>query len=260
MMIKFKNKLMCLTDFILLVFVILGLMNDSISIIGNFFSWLFEIISFNDIISNMTDYTNTTNFNSNSNSNSTIIYDDGNWSNTIRSIFIYNWQIFWKSGKTDTVEIEVSRDNDTFNVIKEISTSSSSTTGNKFLPDTNNLEELSNMLLDKLVNSFSSILAPVEVSYSKEVLANQIHGIAILLYITSLLILFLIIGFMLNVFIYIYSETLINYFNNKYIKWYLNFNKKLMGIELFFLGSSILYFMYMLSNGIKFIAIHPIIF
>ena len=81
-----------------------------------------------------------------------------------------------------------------------------------------------------------------------------------MLFVLSLLITILIICFMLNVNFYIYSDTLINYFKNRYIKWYLNLNKKFIGIELIFLGSTILYSMYMLSYGIRFIAIHPINF
>lgn len=50
-----------------------------------------------------------------------------------------------------------------------------------------------------------------------------------------------------------------NLFTNKYIRWYVNINMKLIGIEVFCLGSSILYFMYSLSKGLQYIATHPII-
>jgi hypothetical protein len=39
---------------------------------------------------------------------------------------------------------------------------------------------------------------------------------------------------MLNILIYINSLRIINYFTNKYIKMYVNFNKKIIGLELFF--------------------------
>lgn len=64
---------------------------------------------------------------------------------------------------------------------------------------------------------------------------------------------------MFNIIILVYSDKLLNLFTNKYIRWYIGFNKKIIGIEIFFLGGSILYFMYMLSYGIHFIATHPII-
>ena len=54
-------------------------------------------------------------------------------------------------------------------------------------------------------------------------------------------------------------DKIINYFNNKFFKWYLIFNKKMIGIEILILGSSIIYFMFNLINGIYFIATHPVI-
>ena len=68
------------------------------------------------------------------------------------------------------------------------------------------------------------------------------------------------IAFIFNIIIFIYSDKISNYFNNKYIKWYINFNKKIISIELIFLGSSILYFLFTLSYGIHFLATHPITF
>ena len=54
-------------------------------------------------------------------------------------------------------------------------------------------------------------------------------------------------------------DRFIKFFTNKYIRWYLVFNKKVLGFEICILGSSILYFMYNLSVGIRFIATHPVI-
>ena len=54
-------------------------------------------------------------------------------------------------------------------------------------------------------------------------------------------------------------DKIINYFNNKYIVWYLNINKKFLSVEIFFLGCTILYFMSTIVKGIHFIATHPII-
>ena len=69
----------------------------------------------------------------------------------------------------------------------------------------------------------------------------------------------LIIVLIFNMFIYINMDRFINFFNNKFIKWYLVLNKKFISIEIFILGTTILYFMYTLSIGIRFIATHPII-
>ena len=54
-------------------------------------------------------------------------------------------------------------------------------------------------------------------------------------------------------------DIIIKYFNNKYIIWYLTFNKKMMAIEIFISGVTILYFMFNVSKGILFIATHPVI-
>ena len=59
---------------------------------------------------------------------------------------------------------------------------------------------------------------------------------------------------------WVYSDKLLNLFTNKYIRWYILYNKKVIGIEIAFLSISILYFMYKLSYGLHFIATHPITF
>lgn len=129
---------------------------------------------------------------------------------------------------------------------------------NKFIPE--DLEGLRENIINTLINLFKSILEPVYVDYSNEMLANQIYLISIMLFILSIIIIILIIGFIINLLVWAYSDKLINLFKNKFIRWYIGFNKKMIGIELFFLSISILYFMCMLSYGIHFIATHPIIF
>lgn len=131
---------------------------------------------------------------------------------------------------------------------------------NKFIPDGKGLEEFSNKIFSNFMGIFRPILEPVRVDYSNELLANQIHDISILLFILSIFIIILIIGFMFNILVFLYSDKIFNYFSNKYVKWYISFNKKIIGIELMFLGSSILYFMFVLNYGLKFLATHPIIF
>lgn len=106
---------------------------------------------------------------------------------------------------------------------------------------------------------FTKFLEPVQVNYSNELLAEQIYGISILLFALSITIIVLIIFLLINIIVFTYSDKLINYFKNKYIKLYININKKFIGIEIFLLGTSIIYFMYNLTFGIHFIATHPII-
>lgn len=141
------------------------------------------------------------------------------------------------------------------------STGSNNTGVNKFISDDgiNGIDEISNKIFSYIMDTLRPILEPVKVSYSNEILANQIYDISILLFVLSVLIMILFIAFIINMTVLIYSDRLLNYFTNRYIRWYITLNKKLIGIELIFLGSSILYFMYILSYGIHFIATHPII-
>jgi len=120
------------------------------------------------------------------------------------------------------------------------------------------LDDFSDKFLNSFIDILKPVLSPVQVDYSNEILAQQIYGLSILLFILSVLIIFLLLAFMFNILVIIYSDKLMNLFTNKYIRWNIYFNKKIISIELLFLGGSILYFMYMLSYGIHFIATHPI--
>ena len=157
------------------------------------------------------------------------------------------------------------------NVINMIKTSATSTFNNNlisyikieknnFISDGNGFEDFFKKIVSNIINQLKSILEPVTVPYSNELLANQINDIAIILFILTILIIGLIIVFIINTRVFVFSDKISNFFTNKYIKWYININKKFIGIELFLLGSNILYFMYFLAKGIRFIAIHPIIF
>lgn len=164
---------------------------------------------------------------------------EGSWSSGIRNLFIY--------GTSGTAHVNVE-------------SGSITSISNNFISDGNGLDDFYNKIVAYIMNILKPILEPVKVSYSNELLATQLYGISILLFILSILIIIMLIGFIVNFLIYINSDRIIIYFNNKYIKWYVNFNKKIIGIELLFLGSSILYSMYTLSYGLHFLATHPITF
>nr|YP_010759090.1 hypothetical protein QEO35_mgp29 [Hericium alpestre]WEX32004.1 hypothetical protein [Hericium alpestre] len=136
----------------------------------------------------------------------------------------------------------------------------SSNISNNFLSDGNPLDDISNNLLNGLMDYLKPFLEPVQVSYSNELLANQIYGISIMLYILSVILIVLLTLFIINIIIFIYSDKIMNYFTNKYIRRYININKKFIGIELFLLAPVLIHFMYILSTGILFIATHPITF
>ena len=131
---------------------------------------------------------------------------------------------------------------------------------NNFISGSNELNDISNNLLNSLIDYLKPFLEPVQVSYSNELLANQIYGISIMLYILSVVLIVLLTLFIINILIFIYSDRIMNYFTNKYIKWYINMNKMFIGVELFLLAPILIHFMYILSTGILFIATHPITF
>ena len=123
-----------------------------------------------------------------------------------------------------------------------------------------NLEDFYNKTFGTLLEFFANFIQPVKVDYSNEVLATQINDLSIVLFILSVLIIFLLIAFLFNIIILINSDRILNFFTNKYIRAYINFNKKIISIEVILLGGNIIYFMYNLSYGIHFIATHPISF
>ena len=139
-------------------------------------------------------------------------------------------------------------------------TTISETVGNNFTTAPQGMEDISTKLIKYIIDIIRPILEPVTTNYSNEVLANQIYDLSILLFILSILISMLILGLLLNILVVINGNTILNFFTNKYIRWYVNINMKLIKIEVFCLGSSILYFMYTLSKGLQYIATHPIIY
>lgn len=185
---------------------------------------------------------------------------------------IKNWRTLW-DGKNETAHVYVEGDKETNTLVETISKysgnvslstepniNSNSTLNNKFISDGNGMDDLANKIISYIMDILRPILEPVKVNYSNELLANQLNDVSILLFILSIFLFILLLAFMLNILIYINSLRIINYFTNKYIKMYVNFNKKIIGLELFFLGSSILYFMYILSYALHFLATHPITF
>lgn len=89
--------------------------------------------------------------------------------------------------------------------------------GNNFLPRGNDLEEITNKIMEIFVNYVRPFIEPVKVDYSNELLATQIYGISIALFMLSIIIFLMLIFFILNTLIFVYSDKLLNYFKNKYI-------------------------------------------
>ena len=130
---------------------------------------------------------------------------------------------------------------------------------NKFISGGDSLGNFSQELINGIFYRFKSILEPVQVNYSNEILSNQIYDISIFLFFLSLIIFGLIVVLLLNIILYINMDRIIKIFKNKFIIWYLVVNKKFLIIEIFILGGTILLFMNSLITGIHFICTHPII-
>ncbi len=90
------NSIIKALDYLLLIIVICAFFYDFMLIISSIMNNLIEFFNIDslDFIHNMVDGTTSTNTNNTSTTNTTIIHDDGSWSNTIRSLFIYGTGIY----------------------------------------------------------------------------------------------------------------------------------------------------------------------
>ena len=280
------------------------------------------------------------------NTNTQIIHDDGTWSNTIKSLFVYgtgglrywanmsrggtpsqklfiigttvggdllsraiqntindpayvknqinNWKLIWK----DATSADVHVDSGTEQVFKDAATSvtpsisdtgvgtaggSGAATGSGSLSGTGvssgggidgtgeiaknmlgnfdiDLWKISETIISRIAAYLEYIFEPTASSFSNEVLSNQIHDISILLFLTTLCIVIVFFSLLVNLVLYMFSDRLMCYFNNWYIKWYLTFNKKVITLEIIMLSGWIFYLLYMILFGLHYIATHPILF
>jgi len=182
------------------------------------------------------------------------------------------WDYLWSKGKKDSIDLDFKNDKnivtaDATKIGESLKKSTDSTSdssigsssGNNFLPDFDIFTDLQNKLVNKFFDIIRPILEPVTVDYSNELLATQIYHLSIILFILAVLITVLIIALIINMFVAINGERINKYFTNKYIRWYISINVKLINIEVFVLGFSIISFMTTLIEGLRFIATHPIL-
>lgn len=166
---------------------------------------------------------------------------------------IENWRQVWRDGEI----IDVTVDEITSKKILGAMDSPPVDNVQNFI-SSDDLGKFSEIIVNTIMGNLKGILEPAYVNYSNDILLEQIYGLSILLFLLSLLIIILFLGFILNILIFVYSDKILSYFTNKYIRAYIQLNKKLIGIEIFLLSSSILYFLYVLSHGLHFICTHPV--
>ena len=287
-----RYNIINIIDFCLLIFLLAYSLKYFLYLLNFFFdTFIYLNLDFKNFIFSVGESSN------NATTTTSIIHQDGVWSNSIKTMFIYgtgalrlqlirggtpssrafiigttlatdavsrflnntindpeyvkkhydSWKYMWKDQKEGSVELHVDGDSATSKSLNEAI---------KYTSE--GIEEYINSFLKYVMNILEPILEPISVNYSNEILATQIHHLGIILFVLSILISILILGLLINVLIVINGDKIINFFTNKYIKLYVKWNMKLIGLEVFGLGASILYFMYNLSMGIHFIATHPI--
>lgn len=252
--------------------------------------------------------------NSNNHSTSTntqIIQTDDNWSNTVRSIFIYgvgalrfiasktppgraftvtstvagdfvtrvmtnvindpnyissirrNWSLSYNNDNTEaTVRLDQNSEEMINQKAEEVIKAESASSNNDSTSNLTgiDLDTYAENSLNLIISYLNPILAPINVTYSNELLASQIQGVSVMLFIITVITMFLFIVFAFNAIILIYRDRIVGYFKNKYIRAYLNLQAKIIAIELIFLSGTIVYFLYNIAIGAQFIARHPINF
>ena len=122
------------------------------------------------------------------------------------------------------------------------------------------LAQISDSILTKIVNYLSNIFEPVQHSFTIDIMSNHIQNISILLFILTAIIFIFFSSFLFNVTLFFFSDRLMSYFTNKYILWYLKFNKNFIAFEIIILSCWIWYLLYVLLTGLHYIAIHPVIY
>jgi hypothetical protein len=304
-----KNKILNFIDLLLFIIIFYFIFNSLIEIFFYFINNLQQSYDYNILINNMSENPDSITTGTH-NTEVKIIHDDGNWSNAIRTLFIYgtgalrlkanlstggsplgrgliisstfladsimkilsntindpnfikehykNWELIWKNKNIGEAKVVI--DPNTENILNNILKNSPDTptgTNNLLSSAINSNNDF--QFLDYFMNYFKDYLTPVSVTYNNILLSEQIYHISILLYIAAILITFLIIFLLFNIFIFINSDKFISYFKNKYIKMYINLQIKVIKIEIFLIGGTIILFMINLIEGIRFIATHPII-
>ena len=163
-----------------------------------------------------------------------------------------NWKKLWESN--DSIRLEIA--DETSQIFKKETIQEPSVDFHSL----SNLNDVTDKLFDMLMGNLKTVLEPVTVTYSNELLLQQIHGLSILLFVLSILIIGIFIVYIINTLVLLYSDRILNYFKNKYIRAYLNLQAKIITIELIFLSGTIVYFLYNIAIGAQFIARHPINF
>lgn len=115
-------------------------------------------------------------------------------------------------------------------------------------------------VLSKIVNYLNYMFEPVQHTFTIDVMSNHIQNLSLLLFILTAIISIFFISLLFNVTLFIFSDRLKSYFTNKYILWYIKFNKKMIAFEIIILSGWIGYLLYVNLTGLHYLATHPVIY
>lgn len=128
---------------------------------------------------------------------------------------------------------------------------------NKFLP-----EDLSNQIdaiTQEIVKNILSFFQPQTVNYPVDLLMEQHQFLAIFLFLLILLLFFFLLNLAYVTTLLVFKDKILSYFKNKYILKFLKLQYNLMHIEFIFLIMLILYDFYSIINISYFLCTYPIV-
>ena len=126
----------------------------------------------------------------------------------------------------------------------------------KFLPENSSFDYDS--ISQSILNNILNYFQPQTVDYPVDLLMDQHHYLAIFLFLLILLLFIFIIMLAYMILLLVFKDKILSFFKNKYLLLYLNLQFKVIYFEAFLLFILILYDFYNILNISYFLCIHPI--
>ena len=223
-----------------------------------------------------------------------IIIDNGNWSDTIRTLFIYGSatykvmltrgnprsRVFIITGAVTAdllakvasnvindptyIRAHVQNWKITRNTIYPDAVDVDITQDKEFVKNISNKflpEDLSNQIdaiTQEILKNILSFFQPQTVNYPVDLLMDQHHYLAIFLFLLILLLFFFILNLAYVTALLVFKDRILSYFKNKYILQFLRLQYNIMHIEFIFLIVFVLYDFYSIFKISYFLCTYPI--
>ena len=127
---------------------------------------------------------------------------------------------------------------------------------NKFLPD--DLSTQIDAITQEILKNILSFFQPQTVDYPVDLLMDQHHYLAIFLFLLILLLFFFILNLAYVTALLIFKNKILSFFKNKYLLLYLKFQYNIMYFEFIFLIILVLYDFYIIIKISYFLCTYPI--